>query len=98
VRAVDAVSGLARRHPQCFFDEADIKVEEERTMEKETAFFAALGIAGEFQAANGKIGLALVLDRGDDQRGQNGLVTCKDELVGGTDAAERARVVNPQDE
>ena len=58
VRTARAVVGLERGHPQQFADELQIAIEEQRAVEEEEIFPAALGVAGEFQVADAKVGVA----------------------------------------
>jgi hypothetical protein len=98
VRAFRAVAGLTRRHGQGVLDQGNVEVEQEGAVKDEELALAPLGVAGELDAAQGEVGMALALDRGPEQRGQGGLVAFQNGLVGGGDAAERPGAVEAQDQ
>ena len=56
--AAGAVIGLERRHPQKFTDEREVEVQKKSSVEEQKVFFAPLRIAGEFQIAKAKVGMA----------------------------------------
>ena len=58
MRAVLPVIGLLRWHGQKLADEREIEVQQERSVKEQEVFAAALGVAGKFAVADGKIGMA----------------------------------------
>ena len=49
---------LARRQEQEALDAFDVEIEQEAAVEEQIPAFAALGVAGEFQVADGQIAVA----------------------------------------
>ena len=91
-----AVVRFAGRQGKGLLDQGNVQVQEEGAVEDEEAAAAALGVAGELEAADGQVSMALPLNLRSDERGQRGLVSFENKLVGGGDAVERACVVETQ--
>ena len=68
-------------------------------MEQKKMFFAALRVAGKFEAADREVGVALYLDGSFQNRSQSGLVAFENKIVRGgnivkvTFGAENERIV-----
>ena len=52
-------------------------------MEEQGLLAAALGVSGKFQSADGQVRMALLLDRGSEQRSQRVPVPAHDKIVCG---------------
>ena len=91
VRTVCPVVRLAGGQGKGLLDQAEVQVQQEGAVEEQEAPAAALGVAGELEAANGEVGLAPPFDGGAEQRGQRVAVALEDELVGGGDAVAAGR-------
>jgi len=61
VGAAETIIGLLGGKWQDFLNQFNVEVKQDRTVKQEIVFLAALGIAGEFEAADREIGLALYL-------------------------------------
>ena len=93
MRAGFPIIGLLRGHGQKFADEREVEVQQEGSVKKQEVFAAALGIAGEFAFADGKICVAADRNCGlriADCEFNGRAVLAHDELVGDADVVERA--------
>ena len=81
--AAEPVIRLARRKGQSFFDLVNVEVEEDAAVKKQAMLFATLRVAGELEAADGKVGVALYLDGSFQHRSQCGLVAFENKIVRG---------------
>ena len=90
VGTVGAVGRLAGGQGKRLAEQVEVQIQQEGAVEDQAATVAALGVAGEFQAAEGEVGLALALDGSGEQRGERGAVAFEDQGIGGGDGVAGA--------
>src|SRR5262249_38243052 len=98
VRAVAAVAGALGGERQGLFGQRDVGGKQEGAVEEEGLVFAALGVAGELEAANHQVGVASYLDGLFEQRGQSRPMVFQDEIICARNALERCRVIGAQNQ
>ena len=88
VRAVAAVFGLLGGFLEGLGDEVEVEVDEKGAVEENGAFFAALGVAGEFYGVDGEVGVPLDGELARNDGCEGGVDLLHDEDVGCGDGVE----------